>query len=166
MRRMWRSWTHRVNLELQSKKKKKENWFDASYQNKIVSRKEIANNSRNLQVRRHKIHKIENVFSWMKNDHFEEKKIVADLKLKTFFESFSTLMQISKNNNMTNSRDKNSWMNVEIMKSKNMKKILSRNLMNKFRFVNKSSSNFKNVNASIVVNRMIDFDFLWKTKSF
>jgi hypothetical protein len=89
-----------------------------------------------------------------------KKKIVANLKLKTFLESFSTIMRIAKNNNMTNSRDKSSWTNIEIMNSKNMKKILSRNSMNKSRFVNESSSKFKNVNASIVVNTMIDFNFL------
>jgi hypothetical protein len=38
--------------------------------------------------------------------------------------------------------------------------------MNKSRFVNESSSKLKNVNASIVVNTMIDFDFLWKIKLF
>jgi hypothetical protein len=95
----------------------------------------------------------------------KKKKIVADLKSKTFFKSFSTSMRIAENNNMTNSRDKNSWANVEIMNSKNMKKTLSRNSMNKSRFVNESSSKLKNVNASIVVNTMIDFDSLWKTKS-
>jgi hypothetical protein len=63
-------------------------------------------------------------------------------------------------------RDKNSWTNVEIMNSKNMKRTLSRNSMNRFWFVNKSSSKFKNVNALIVVNTMIDFDSLWKIKSF
>jgi hypothetical protein len=102
----------------------------------------------------------------MKNDRLEKKKIVANLKSKTFFESLSTLIKIAKNKNMTNSRDKNSWANVKIMNSKNMKKALSRNSMNKSEFVNESSSKFKNVNASIVVNTMIDFDFLWKTKSF
>ncbi len=52
------------------------------------------------------------------------------------------------------------------MNSKNMKKALSRNSMNRSRFVNESSSKLKNVNASIVINTMIDFDFLWETKSF
>jgi hypothetical protein len=66
---------------------------------------------------------------------------------------------------MMNSRDRNSWTNVEIMNSKNMKRALSRNSMNKSRFVSESSSKFKNVNASIVVNTMIDFDSLWKIKS-
>ncbi len=95
----------------------------------------------------------------------KKRKIVANLKSKTFFESFSTSMRIAENNNMTNSRDRNSWTNVEIMNSKNMKKTLSRNSMNKSRFVSESSSKFKNVNALIVVNTMIDFDLLWKTKS-
>jgi hypothetical protein len=67
---------------------------------------------------------------------------------------------------MTNSRDRSSWTNVEIMNSKNMKKALSRNSMNRSRFVNESSSKLKNVHASIVVNTMIDFDSLWKIKSF
>ncbi len=40
------------------------------------------------------------------------------------------------------------------------KKTLLRNLMNKFRFVNELSSKFKNVNALIVVNIMIDFNSL------
>jgi hypothetical protein len=52
----------------------------------------------------------------------KQKKIVANLKSKTFFEFFSILMRIAKNNNMTNSRDKNSWINVENMNLKNMKK--------------------------------------------
>jgi hypothetical protein len=66
---------------------------------------------------------------------------------------------------MTNSRDRSSWTNVEIMNSKNMRKALSRNSMNRFRFVSESSSKLKNVNASIVVDTMIDFDSLWETKS-
>jgi hypothetical protein len=95
----------------------------------------------------------------------KKRKIVANLKSKTSFESFSTSTRIAKNNSMTNSRDKSSWTNVEIMNSKNMKKTLSRNSMNRLRFVSESSLKFKNVNASIVVNIMIDFNFLWKTKS-
>jgi hypothetical protein len=95
----------------------------------------------------------------------KKRKIVANLKSKTSLESFSTSVRIAENNNMTNSRDRNSWTNVEIMNSKNMKKTLSRNSMNKSRFVNESSSKFKNVNASIVVNTMIDFDSLWEIKS-
>ncbi len=95
----------------------------------------------------------------------KKKKIVANLKSETSFESFSTSVRIAENNSMTNSRDRSSWANVEIMNSKNMKKALSRNSMNKFRFVSESSSKLKNVNASIVVNTMIDFDSLWKTKS-
>ncbi len=95
----------------------------------------------------------------------KKRKIVANLKSETSFESFSTSVQIAENNNITNSRDRSSWANVEIMNSKNMKRELSRNSMNRFRFVSESSSKFKNVNASIVVNTMIDFDSLWKTKS-
>ncbi len=166
MRRIWRSWTYRVNFELQNEKKKEKNQFNASYQNEIVFRRKIANDSWNFQIRRHKIHKIEDVFSRIKNDRFKEKKIVANLKLKTSFESFSILMQIAKNNNMTNSRDKSSWTNVEIMNSKNMKKTLSHNLIKRSRFVNESSSKSKNVNALIVINTTIDFNFLWKIKSF
>jgi hypothetical protein len=60
---------------------------------------------------------------------------------------------------MTNSRDRSSWANNAIMNSKNMKKALHRNSMSRFRFASKS---FVNVNASIVINQMIDFDFLWE----
>jgi hypothetical protein len=96
----------------------------------------------------------------------KKRKIIADLKSKTFLESFSTSVRIAENNSITNSRDKSVWANVEIMNSKNMKKALSRNSMNRSRFVNESSSKLKNLNASIVVNTIIDFDFLWETKSF
>jgi hypothetical protein len=42
---------------------------------------------------------------------------------------------------------------------------LSRNSVSRSRFVSESSSKSKNVNASIVVDTMIDFDSLWETKS-
>jgi hypothetical protein len=67
-------------------KRKKENQFNASYQNEIVFRRKIANDSRNFHVRRHKIHKIENAFSRMKNDCFEEKKNRRKFKIKNVFQ--------------------------------------------------------------------------------
>ncbi len=102
----------------------------------------------------------------MKDDRLEKKKIVEDLKSETSLESFSTSTRIVKEDSMTNSRNKSSWTNVEIMNSENMKKALLRNSVNRSRFVSESSSKLKNVNASIFVNTMIDFDLLWEMKSF
>ncbi len=95
----------------------------------------------------------------------KKRKIVANLESETSFESLSTSVRIAENNSMTNSRGRSSWANVEIMNSKNMRRALSRNSVSRSRFVSESSSKSKNVNASIVVDTMIDFDSLWETKS-
>jgi hypothetical protein len=63
---------------------------------------------------------------------------------------------------MTSSRGRSSWANNAIMNSKNMKKALHRNSMSRFRFASRS---FVNVNASIVIDQMIDFDFLWEIQT-
>jgi hypothetical protein len=89
-----------------------------------------------------------------------KKKKNEHLKSNFFFEFSSISRRIELKNSMTNLRDKSSWTNNVIINSKNMKKALHRNSMNRFKFANKS---FVNVNASIVINQMIDFDFLWKT---
>ncbi len=96
----------------------------------------------------------------MKNDRFEKKKNCRRFKIKN---AFRIILDINANCRKQQHDEfaRQKLMNdVEITNSKNMKRALSRNLMNKFRFVNKSLSNFKNVNALIVVNTMIDFDFL------
>jgi hypothetical protein len=92
-----------------------------------------------------------------------KKKKNERLKSNIFFEFSSISRRIESKNNMTNFRDKSSWANNAIMNSKNMKKTLRRNSMSRFKFVNKS---FVNVNASIVINQMIDFNLLWKTQMF
>ncbi len=70
--------------------------------------------------------------------------------------------RIESKNNMTSSRDKSSWANNAIMNSKNMKKALHRNSMSRLRFASRS---LVNVNASIVINQMIDFDLLWEIQT-
>jgi hypothetical protein len=64
---------------------------------------------------------------------------------------------------MTSLRDRSSWANNAIMNSKNMKKTLHRNSMNRLRFASRS---LMNMNASIVINQMIDFDLLWEIQTF
>jgi hypothetical protein len=93
----------------------------------------------------------------------KKKKKNERLKSNIFLEFSLTSRRIESKNSMTNSRDKNSWANNAIMNSKNMKKTLHRNSMNRFRFASRS---FVNVNASIVIKQMIDFDFLWKIQTF
>ncbi len=92
-----------------------------------------------------------------------KKKRKERLKFNISFEFSSISRRIESKNNMINSHDENSWTNNAIMNSKNIKKTLHRNSMSRFRFANKS---FVNVNASIVINQIIDFDFLWKTQTF
>jgi hypothetical protein len=77
------------------------------------------------------------------------KKKNLSFKSNIFFESSSISRRIESKNNMTSSRDKSLWTNNAIINSKNMKKTLHRNSMNRFKFANKS---FVNVNASIVIN--------------
>jgi hypothetical protein len=91
-----------------------------------------------------------------------KKKRNERLKSNIAFEFSLISRRIESKNNITSFRDKNLWANNTIMNSKNMKKALHRNSMNRFKFANKS---FVNVNASIVINQMIDFDFLWKTQT-
>ncbi len=75
-----------MSLKLQDKnEKEKKDQFDVSHQNEIISRKKIANDSRNFQVRCRRIHEIENVFSWMKSDRFKEKKDRRKFKIKNVF---------------------------------------------------------------------------------
>jgi hypothetical protein len=102
------------------------------------------------------------VFSKWKMIRINKKKN-ENLKSNIFFEFSSISGRIELKNNMTSSRDKNSWANNAIISSKNMKKTLHRNSMSRFKFANKS---FVNVNALIIINQMIDFDFLWKTQTF
>jgi hypothetical protein len=92
----------------------------------------------------------------------KKKKENERLKSNISFEFSSISRRIESKNSMTSSRDKSSWANNAIMNSKNMKKTLHRNSMNRFRF---ASRLFVNVNASIVINQMIDFDFLWKIQT-
>jgi molecular chaperone GrpE (heat shock protein) len=101
-------------------------------------------------------------FSRWKMIRIKKRKKNERLKLNIFFELSSISRRIESKNNMTNSRDKSSWKNNVIMNSKNMKKTLHRNSINRFKFASRS---FVNVNASVVINQMIDFDFLWKTQT-
>jgi hypothetical protein len=78
-----------------------------------------------------------------------KKKKNERLKSNIFFKFSSISRRIESKNNMTSSRDKSSWANNAIMNSKNMKKTLHRNSMNRFKFANRL---FVNVNASIVIN--------------
>jgi hypothetical protein len=99
--------------------------------------------------------RIRKSFFW--NEKWSKSRKKKRLKSNIFFEFFSISRRIESENNMTSFRDKNSWANIMIMNSKNMKKTLHRNSMSRFKFANRS---FVNVNASIVMNQMIDFDFL------
>jgi hypothetical protein len=103
--------------------------------------------------------------SFFRNEKWSESKKEKNERLKSniFFEFSSISRRIESKNNMTNFRDKSSWTNNAIMNSKNMKKALHRNSMSQFKFASRS---FENVNASIVINQMIDFDLLWKTQMF
>jgi hypothetical protein len=85
------------------------------------------------------------------------------LKSNILLEFSSISRRIESKNSMTSSRDRSSWTNNAIMNSKNMKKALHRNSMSRLKFASKS---FVNVNASIVINQMIDFDFLWRIQTF
>ncbi len=100
--------------------------------------------------------------SLFRNEKWSKSKKNERLKSNIFFEFLSISRRIESKNNMTSSHDRSSWANNAIMNSKNMKKTLHRNSMNRFKFANRS---FVNVNASIVINQMIDFDFLWKTQT-
>ncbi len=95
--------------------------------------------------------------SFFRNEKWSNSKKNERLKLNIFFEFSSISRRIESKNNMTSFRDKNSWANNAIINSKNMKKTLHCNFMNRFKFANKL---FVNVNALIVINQMIDFDFL------
>jgi hypothetical protein len=101
-------------------------------------------------------------FSKWKMIKVKKRKRSKRLKSNTFFEFSSISRRIESKNNITSSRDRNSWANNAIMNSKNMKKTLHRNSMSRFKFASRS---FVNVNASIVINQMIDFDFLWKIQT-
>jgi hypothetical protein len=103
------------------------------------------------------------VLSKWKVIRVKKKKKNERLKSNISFESSSISRRIESKNSMTSSRDRSSWANNAIMNSKNMKKTLHRNSMNRLKFASKS---FVNVNASIVINQMIDFDLLWKTQTF
>jgi hypothetical protein len=93
----------------------------------------------------------------------KKKKKNERQKSNILLEFSSISRRIELKNSMTSFRDKSSWTNNVIMNLKNMKKTLHRNSMNRFRFASRS---FVNVNASIVINQMIDFDFLWKIQTF
>jgi hypothetical protein len=93
----------------------------------------------------------------------KKRKRSERLKSNISLESSSTSRRIESENSMTSSRDRSSWTNNAIMNSKNMKKALHRNSMSRLRFASRS---FVNVNASIVINQMIDFDFLWEIQTF
>jgi hypothetical protein len=92
----------------------------------------------------------------------KKKKKSERLKSNIYLELSSISRRIESKNSMTNSRDRSSWANNAIMNSKNMKKALHRNSMNRLKFASRS---FVNVNASIVINQMIDFDFLWEIQT-
>ncbi len=102
------------------------------------------------------------VFSKWKVIKIKKRKRSECLKLNIFFEFSSTSRRIESKNSMTSLRDRSSWANNAIMNSKNKKKALHRNSMNRFRFASRS---FVNMNASIVINQMIDSDSLWKTQT-
>ncbi len=89
------------------------------------------------------------VFSKWKMIKVKKRKKNERLKSNIFFEFSSISRRIESKNSITSLRDRNSWANNAIMNSKNMKKALHRNSMNRFRFASKS---FVNVNASIVIN--------------
>jgi TPP-dependent 2-oxoacid decarboxylase len=99
------------------------------------------------------------VLSKWKMIRIKKKKRNERLKLNILFEFSSISRRIESKNSITNLRNKSSWANNAIMNSKNMKKTLHRNSMNRLKFASRS---FVNVNASIVINQIIDFDFLWK----
>jgi hypothetical protein len=92
----------------------------------------------------------------------KKRKRSERLKSDIFLELSSTSRRIESKNSMTSSRGRSSWANNAIMNSKNMKKALHRNSMSRLRFASRS---FVNVNASIVINQMIDFDFLWEIQT-
>ncbi len=87
----------------------------------------------------------------------KKRKKSERLKSDIFLEFSSISRRIESKNNMTSSRDRSSWANNAIMNSKNIKKTLHRNSMSRLKFASRS---FVNVNASIVINQMIDFDLL------
>ncbi len=101
-------------------------------------------------------------FSKWKVIRVKKRKKNERLKSNISLEFSSTSRRIESKNSMTIFRDRSSWANNAIMNSKNMKKALHRNSMNRLRFANRS---FVNVNASIVINQMIDFDFLWEIQT-
>jgi hypothetical protein len=101
-------------------------------------------------------------FSKWKMIKVKKRKKSERLKSNISFEFSSTSRRIESKNSMTSSRGKSSWANNAIMNSKNMKKALHRNFMSRLRFTSRS---FVNVNASIVINQMIDFDLLWEIQT-
>ncbi len=150
-------------VEMQNASKEKtENKTCLINSHAIILRKRVANRSQRVSIRHQFVnnivhdldHELENRFFEMKNER---------LKSDIFFELSSISRRIESKNNMSSFRDKSSWTNNAIMNLKNMKKALHRNSMNRFRF---ASRLFVNVNASIVINQMIDFKFLWKTQTF
>ncbi len=157
MRNVQKSWAHRIIVEVQNASKEKtEDRIRLTDSNAIIFREWIANRFQRVLIRHQFVdniihdfdHELENRFFEMKNDQNQEKKNER-LKLNIFFESSSISRRIELKNNITNSRDKDSWANNAIMNSKNMKKTLHRNSINRFKFANRS---FVNVNASIVIN--------------
>jgi hypothetical protein len=79
------------------------------------------------------------VLSKWKMIKIKKKKKNERLKSNISFEFSSISRRIESKNNMTNSRDKNSWTNNAIINSMNMKKTLHRNSMNWFRFASRCS---------------------------
>ncbi len=92
----------------------------------------------------------------------KKRKRSERLKSNTSLEFSSISRRIESKNSMTSSRDRSSWTNNAIMNSKNMKKALHRNSMSRFKFASRS---FVNVNTSIVINQIIDFDLLWEIQT-
>ncbi len=155
-------------VEVQNASKRKiEKKARSTNSNAIILRERVADRSQRVSIRHqfvdnivHDIdHELESRSFEMKNDQNQKEKKNERLKSDIFLEFSSISRRIESKNSMTNSRDRSSWANNAIMNSKNMKKALHRNSMSRFRFASKS---FVNVNASIVINQMIDFDFLWE----
>jgi hypothetical protein len=168
VRNVRKSWTHRMIVEVQnaSKEKTKDKTCSTN-SHAIVLRERVSNRFQRVSIRHQLVNNIVHDFDYefesrfleMKNDQNQEKKNER-LKSNIFFEFSSTSRRIESKNSMISFRDKSSWANNAIMNSKNVKKTLHRNSMSRFKFASKS---FVNVNASIVINQMIDFVFLWKT---
>jgi hypothetical protein len=143
-------------VEVQNASKKKiKNRTRSTNSNAIIFRERIANRFQRVSIHHQFVdnivhdfdHELENRF--FRNEKWSELKKIKRLKLNFFFEFSSISRRIELKNNMTNFCEKSSWANNAIMNSKNMKKTLHRNSMNRFKFASKS---FVNVNASIVIN--------------